>query len=153
MTVSFEPQDPHFEQRVRDSFSRQRAMKTLGARLARVAPGEVDLELPFRDDLTQQHGFLHAGIVTTVLDSACGYAAFSLMATDRAVLSVEFKVNLLAPAKGDLLVARGRVKRPGRTLTVVTGDAVMVTSAGEEVIIATMVGTMMALENRPGLKS
>ncbi|MCH9647316.1 MAG: PaaI family thioesterase [Deltaproteobacteria bacterium] len=152
MTMSFEPRDPHFERRVRDSFSRQKAMETLGARVARVAAGEVDLELPFRDDLTQQHGFLHAGIVTTVLDSACGYAAFSLMAADQAVLSVEFKVNLLAPAKGDLLVARARVKRPGRTLTVVTGDAVMVTGE-EEVTIATMVGTMMALENRPGLVS
>ncbi len=150
--MSFEPRDPHFERRVRDSFSRQKAMETLGARVARVAAGEVDLELPFRDDLTQQHGFLHAGIVTTVLDSACGYAAFSLMAADQAVLSVEFKVNLLAPAKGDLLVARARVKRPGRTLTVVTGDAVMVTGE-EEVTIATMVGTMMALENRPGLVS
>jgi uncharacterized protein (TIGR00369 family) len=114
--VPFVPQDPDFEARVRRSFALQRVMETIGARLARVAPGEVDVELPFRDDLTQQNGFLHAGIVSTVLDSACGYAAFTLMPADAGVLSIEFKVNLLAPARGERVIARGRVVRsPSRT--------------------------------------
>src|SRR5688572_30901683 len=94
----FDARDPEFEPRVRASFARQRAMQTIGARIVRVEPGEVELELPFRDDLTQQHGFLHAGIVTALVDSACGYAALSLMDREAAVLSVEYKVNLLAPA-------------------------------------------------------
>ena len=102
------PRDPDFEQRVRTSFARQAAMATLGARLSRVEPGHVEIELPFRPDLTQQHGFLHAGVVTSVMDSACGYAAMSLMEPGAAVLSVEFKVNLLAPARGDLFRASGR---------------------------------------------
>src|SRR5882724_3925195 len=114
------PADPDFEARVRDSFARQRVMATLGARIIRVAAGEVDLELPFREDLTQQHGFLHAGIVTTLVDSACGYAALSLMDRESAVLSVEYKVNLLAPAVGDRMRAVGRVIKPGRTLLVCT---------------------------------
>lgn len=142
--------DGGYEERVRESFARQRAMETLGAVLTRVQPGEVEIEMPFRDDLTQQHGFLHAGVVTTVLDSACGYAAFSLMPADAAVLSVEFKVNLLAPAEGERLVARGRVVRPGRTVTVCSGDAVMV-KEGRETVVATLLGTMMSLRDRPGL--
>ena len=92
----------------------------IGARLVRVEPGEVELDLPFRDDLTQQHGFLHAGIVTALVDSACGYAALSLMDAAAAVLSVEYKVNLLAPAKGDRMRAIGRVVKPGRTLLICT---------------------------------
>ena len=101
--------DPNFEQRVRASFERQAAMATLGATLTRVSPGEVVLELAFRPELTQQHGFLHAGIVTSVMDSACGYAALSLMDAGAAVLTVEFKVNLLAPAQGARFRATGRV--------------------------------------------
>jgi uncharacterized protein (TIGR00369 family) len=131
-----QPQDPGFEARVRASFQRQQVMATLGARLTRVAPGETDVELPFRSDLTQQHGFLHAGIVTTILDSACGYAAFSLMPADAAVLSIEFKTNLLAPARGELLVARARVVRAGRTITVCQADGVMM-DGGREVHVAT----------------
>jgi uncharacterized protein (TIGR00369 family) len=125
-------------------------METLGASLLRVAPGEVDVEMPYRVDFTQQHGFLHAGIVTTVLDSACGYAAFSLMPADAAVLSIEFKVNLLAPARGERLIARGRVTRAGRTVTVCTGDAFMI-EEGRERHVATMLATMMTLRDRPGV--
>jgi|SRR6185503_9390890 len=142
------PADPDFEARVRESFSRQRAMATLGVRIARVAPGEVDLELGYRADLTQQHGYLHAGIVTTVLDSACGYAAFTLMPADATVLSVEFKTNLLAPAEGETLLARGRVLKAGRTLTVCEASGVML-SGGREKAVAHMVGTMMALAGKP----
>src|SRR5262249_42287659 len=120
--TTFQPQDPDFEARVRASYARQQVMTTIGANLVAVAPGAVAMELPFRSDLTQQHGFLHAGIVTTIADSACGYAAFSLMPAKAAVLTVEYKVNLLAPAKGERLIARGRVLKPGRTLTVCAGD-------------------------------
>jgi uncharacterized protein (TIGR00369 family) len=148
--VGFQPQDPGYEGRVRASFARQRAMDTLGARLVRVAPGEVEIELPFREDLTQQHGFLHAGIVTAVLDSACGYAAFTLMPADAAVLSIEFKTNLLSPARGELLVAAARVVRAGRTVTVCQADARM-RDGGREKHVATMLGTMMTLQNREGL--
>src|SRR5689334_3162536 len=112
------PRDPDFAQRVRESFGRQAAMATLGATLVQVEPGEVVLELPFRPDLTQQHGFLHAGVLTSVMDSACSYAALTLMEPGAAVLSVEFKVNLLAPARGDRFRAIGRVLRAGRTVTV-----------------------------------
>jgi uncharacterized protein (TIGR00369 family) len=139
-----------FEQRVRDSFARQRAMATLGARLLRVAPGEVEIELPYREDLTQQHGYLHAGIVTTVLDSAAGYAAFTLMPADAGVVSVEFKTHLLAPATGERLVARARVVRAGRTVTVCQADGFMV-DAGEERHVAMLVGTMMTLRGRDGM--
>jgi len=146
--MAFEPVDPQFEARVRESFSRQRIMQTLGARLARVAPGEVDIELPYRADLTQQHGYLHAGIVTTVLDSACGYAAFSLMPADASVLSVEFKTNLLAPAEGELLVARGRVIRAGRSITVCEADGMM-RQGSREKQVAVMLATIMTLAGKP----
>jgi uncharacterized protein (TIGR00369 family) len=146
----FEPRDPAFEARVRASFERQRAMHTIGARLIRVEPGEVELALPFREDLTQQHGFLHAGIVTAIVDSACGYAALSLMEPGVAVLSVEFKVNLLAPAAGERMRAVGRVIRSGRTLMVCTGDAIAVTG-GTESVVAALQGTMMAVRGRPDL--
>jgi uncharacterized protein (TIGR00369 family) len=114
----FQPRDPDFERRVRDSFTRQRVMSTLGATLTRVEPGLVEITLPFRDDLTQQHGYLHAGIIGTIADSAGGYAGFTLMPPGSTVLSVEYRVHLLAPARGDTFVARGRVVRSGRTLTV-----------------------------------
>lgn len=119
--MSSSPLDPQFEARVRASFARQRAMDTIGATLARVEPGLVEVELPYRVDLTQQHGFMHAGIVATILDSACGYAAFSLMAADVAVLTIEYKINLLRPAQGDRFVARGLVVRAGQTITVCSG--------------------------------
>jgi uncharacterized protein (TIGR00369 family) len=142
--------DPGFEQRVRTSFARQAAMRILDVSIDRVAPGEVDLVLPFRSDLTQQHGYLHAGIVTAVIDSACGYAALSLMEPGTAVLSVEFKVQLLAPARGESFRALGRVVRSGRTLTVVMGELRSVAPDGAEVI-ALMTGTMMTMRDRPEL--
>jgi uncharacterized protein (TIGR00369 family) len=116
--MSFVAQDPEFESRVRASFARQAFMSTLGARLARVAPGEVDIELPVAEGLTQQHGSVHAGAVTSVLDSAAGYAAFSLMPAEAAVVSVEFKVNLLEPARGQRILALGRVLRGPHALHV-----------------------------------
>jgi uncharacterized protein (TIGR00369 family) len=134
--------DPDFERRVREGFAAQAAMRTIGAVLTRVAPGEVDVELPYRDDLTQQNGFLHAGIVTAVVDTACGFAALTLMAPGHDVLSVEFKVNLLAPAAGERFIARGRVLKPGRTLTVCTGDLHAVSADGEK-LVATMTATMI----------
>ncbi len=136
--------------RVYASFERQTVMATFGARLTHIAAGEVTIELPFRDDLTQQHGFLHAGVVTTVVDSACGYAALSLMPEDAAVLSVEYKVNFLAPATGQYFRAHGRVIKAGQTLTVCTGDVIAVD--GEKTkLVATMQATMMTLRNRNGL--
>ena len=139
------PQDPAFESRIRDSFAQQSVMRLIGASLGEVLPGSVEIRLPFRNDLTQQNGYLHAGIVTTILDSSCGYAAYTLMAAASSVLAVEFKVNLLAPAKGDEIVARGSVKRAGRTLTVCTADAFAVAD-GEERICATMLATMICLQ-------
>lgn len=144
------PRDPDFEARVRESYAKQTVMATIGARLARVAPGEVDVELPFRADLTQQHGFLHAGIVATVLDSACGYAAFTLMPADAGVLSIEFKVNLLAPAEGERIIARARVVRAGRTISVCQADAFAV-RGGEERLVTTMTATMMTVTGRAGV--
>lgn len=135
---------PDLDTRVRASFELQRVMATLGARMTHVAPGEVDIELPFRDDLTQQDGFIHAGIVTTVVDSACGYAAYTLMPEGARVLSVELKVNLLAPAEGDSILARGRVFRAGRTLTVCQGEGIARGSFGER-SVALMQATMMCL--------
>jgi uncharacterized protein (TIGR00369 family) len=125
-------------------------MATIGARLVRVEPGEVELELPFREDLTQQHGFLHAGIVTTLVDSACGYAALSVMDAESAVLSVEYKVNLLAPAVGERMRAVGRVIKPGRTLVVCTGEVVAV-DGQKESVVTVMQATMMAVRGRPDL--
>src|SRR4051812_50110570 len=115
------PRDPNFDQRVRASFAKQKFMETLGCRLAHVGPGEVHIALTFREDLTQQHGFLHAGVVTTAMDSACGYAALSLMEPGVAVLAVEFKVNLMAPAAGTEFFSVGKGGRAGKTLTLCRG--------------------------------
>jgi uncharacterized protein (TIGR00369 family) len=150
MEIAFKPEDPYFEERARASFDGQRVMHTIGARLVSVRPGESEIELPFRADLTQQHGFLHAGAMTTIVDTACGYAALTLMPPGAAVLSVEFKVNLMAPGKGDGVVARGRVLRPGRTLTTCAGD-VFAVSGGDEKLVVTMLATMMTVQERPGL--
>ena len=149
-SMSQTAQDPQFGQRVRASFERQALMATLGATLARVAPGEVVIELPFRLEFTQQHGFLHAGIVTTLVDSACGYAALSLMDRESAVLSVEYKVNLLAPAVGERMRAVGRVIKPGRTLLVCSGEVIAV-AEGKESVVTLMQATMMAVRGRPEL--
>jgi uncharacterized protein (TIGR00369 family) len=139
--------DREFERRVRESFASQRVMETIGARLARVEPGEVEIELAYDQRLTQQTGFLHAGVVTAVLDSACGYAAYSLMEPGSEVLSIEFKVNLLAPAVGEKLVARASVVRAGRTITVCRAEGWMVRDGGE-VQVAMMSGTMMQVRGR-----
>ncbi|MBV9958740.1 MAG: PaaI family thioesterase [Acidobacteria bacterium] len=136
------PTDPEFERRVRDSFARQLVMSTLGASLSRVEAGAVDIELPFRGDLTQQDGFIHAAIVTTIADSACGYAAYTLMPAGSSVLSVEFKVNLLRPAAGELFVAEARVVKSGGTLTVVRADVYARTGL-EAKLVATMLATMI----------
>jgi uncharacterized protein (TIGR00369 family) len=122
-------------------------MSTIGARVTHVAPGEVDVELPFRDDLSQQHGFLHAGVVAAIVDSACGYAALTLMPPDTAVLTSEYKINLLSPAAGDAIIARGRVLKAGRTLVVTRGDAFAL-KEGEEKLVATMLATMMTVRKR-----
>ena len=142
--------DPDFEARVRASFDKQLFMATLGARLEHIAPGEVRITVSHRPDLTQQHGFLHAGAVTSVVDSACGYAALTLMEPGAAVLSVEFKVNLLAPAAGKEFIAIGKVVRAGRTITVVSGELVSLDD-GRETVVAILQGTMMAVRDRAGL--
>ena len=135
---------PGFESKVRESFARQQFMATVGAEIAHVAPGEVDIQLRPDPRLTQQHGFLHAGVVIAAVDSACGYAALTLMQEAAEVLTVELKVNLLAPATGESLVARGRVLRSGRTLTVCSGEAVALAD-GAETTVATLLTTMMAV--------
>jgi uncharacterized protein (TIGR00369 family) len=142
--MTFEPSNPSFATEVRDSFARQAVMTTIGAELVSVAPGAVQISLPYRSDLTQQNGYLHAGIVTTIADSACGYAAYTLMPPNSAVLSVEFKVNLLRPAKGEEFLVIAEVLKPGRTLTVVRAD-VFANPKSERVLVATMLGTMMCL--------
>ena len=146
----FVPQDDDYERRVRESFLKQKLMRTIGANLTSVLAGEVEIALPYRDDLTQQHGFIHAGVVATLADTACGYAAYSLMAPDAAVLTVEYKINLLSPALGDSLLARGKVTKAGRTLTVCSGD-VFALKDGERKLVATMLTTMMSIRDREGL--
>jgi uncharacterized protein (TIGR00369 family) len=149
--MNLSPSDSEFSARVRESFARQKIMRTIGATLTSVEPGAVEIVLPFRSDLTQQHGFLHAGIVATILDSACGYAAFSLMPANYAVLTVEYKINLLASATGLQITAKTRVKRAGRTLTVCAGDA-LARENGEDRLIASMMATIMAIPERADLR-
>src|SRR3990167_93734 len=150
-TPRLEPRDPQFAQRVRESFVRQGAMHTLGARLALLEPGAVDIELDWSQALTQQHGFLHAGMVSTALDSACGFFAFTLMPEDAAVLTIEFKINLLAPAQGESFRMEGRVLKPGRTITVCEGRAYALAS-GHEKLVATMGCTLMTVTGRQEIK-
>jgi uncharacterized protein (TIGR00369 family) len=140
-------QDPNFRDRVRASFARQRVMATLGIELVHLDAGEVHLAMPPNPDYTQQHGFVHAGIITTALDSACGYAAFTLMPAEAAVLTVEFKTSLLAPAKGDRFLFRARVVKPGRTLTFCEAQALALEGTKEK-LVATMTGTLMAITGR-----
>jgi uncharacterized protein (TIGR00369 family) len=137
--------NPDFEAVVRGSFACQGLMAHLGARLAHVEPGHVAIEVPYRSELTQQQGIFHGGVTTTIADSACGYSALTLMAAGCEVLTVEFKINLLAPAQGERLIARGRVVKPGRTLTVCHGDVYAV-SHEQETHCATMVATMMRID-------
>jgi uncharacterized protein (TIGR00369 family) len=143
--------DPQFAQRVRQSFERQAAMRTLGATLVSVEPGHVVLQMAHRDELTQQHGFVHAGMLAAALDTACGYAAFSLMPADAAVLTIEFKINLLAPARGPEFRFEGRVAKPGRTISVVDGRALQFDEHGKEKLVATMSATVMTVRERDGI--
>ncbi len=147
MSVRFEPSGD-FDARVRASFERQQIMKTMGAELTRVNAGEVEIEMPYRPELTQQHGFLHAGIISTALDSACGYAAYSLMPVDAAVLTIEFKVNLLSPGRGERFLFRGSVTKPGRTIIVADGQAYAYNADSNPKLIATMTATIMVVSGR-----
>lgn len=140
-----QPTNPAFADEVRQSFAKQSIMRLIGGELTRVEPGVVEITLPYRADLTQQDGFVHAGIVATIADSACGYAAYSLMPPESEVLAVEFKVNLLRPAKGEKFVARAEVIKPGRTLTVVRADVFATSGDEDRQLVATMQGTMMRL--------
>ena len=142
--------DPEFADRVRASFERQAMMQTIGAQLTEVVAGRVVIELDWAQALTQQHGFLHAGVVGTALDSACGYAGFSLMAAEAAVLTIEYKLNLLAPARGQRFRMEGQVVKPGRTVTVTEGRA-WAREGGSEKLIATMSCTLMAVVGRDGI--
>ena len=137
-------------QRVRESFVLQGAMTTLGAQLTHVAPGEVDISFVWAAALTQQHGFIHAGMLSTALDSACGYAGFSLMPADAGVLTIEFKINLLAPARGQRFRCEGRVLKPGRTIVVAEGRAYAIND-GQEKLCATMQCTLMAVQGRESI--
>lgn len=143
--MTLKPLDPDFESRVRASFATQSIMTTIGARIIRVAVGEVDIELPFRADLRQQNGYIHAGVIATILDSACGYAAYTLIPAAANMLTVEFKINLLRPAVGKKFVARGRVTKPGKTLSFCNGEVVAMSDDGEKVV-ATMSSTLMTIE-------
>lgn len=145
------PQDPAFAERVRASFGKQGAMHTIGATLGEIAPGRVVIELPWQQALTQQHGFLHAGMVATALDSACGYAAATLMPADAGVLTIEYKINLLAPAQGTRFRMEGAVVKPGRTITVAEGRAYAL-HEGREKLIATMGATLMTITGRENIK-
>ena len=138
------PPDLEYESRIRSSFAQQGVMKTIGAHLAQVSPGEVRIELPWSKAITQQHGFVHAGILSTIADNACGYAAYTLMPADSEVLGVENKINFLAPAKGERFLSIGRVVKAGRTLAVCSGE-VWAYSNGEKTLVAVMQTTMMAL--------
>ncbi|HEX4943126.1 MAG TPA: PaaI family thioesterase [Usitatibacteraceae bacterium] len=148
---AFEPADLAYERRTRESFDRQGAMAHLGARLGRVEPGFVEIELAFRPELSQQHGFFHAGIVATIADSAAGYAAYTLFPAQAGVLTVEFKVNLMAPADGERIVAAGHVIRSGRTITVAQFD-VHVEKAGRRTHCATGLQTIMRIVGRTGVQ-
>jgi uncharacterized protein (TIGR00369 family) len=151
MNQASQPLNSSFAAEIKESFALQSVMSLIGAELSMVAPGVVEITLPYRSDLAQQHGYLHAGMVTTIADSACGYAAYSLMPADSEVLSVEFKVNLLRPAKGEKFLAHGEVIKSGKTLTVVRADVFGIAAMGERELVATMLGTMICLRKKSGL--
>jgi len=144
----YETSNPAYVQRVQESFERQKIMELLGARLARVAPGECAIELAYRPELTQQHGYFHGGIIGTIADSAGGYAALSLMPHDASVLTVEYKMNLLAPGDGEILIARGQVLKAGRTLVVAQVN-VVVNKGGRETLCATVLQTLITMHGKP----
>jgi uncharacterized protein (TIGR00369 family) len=144
----FEAQDPEFARRVQQSFARQGLMKHLGAKMVFVELGGVEIRVPFRLELTQQHDYFHAGVSGAIADSACGYAAYTLMTADSSVLTVEYKMNLLAPADGEELIARARVVRSGKTLKICAAD-VFVRKGGAESHCATMLSTVMCMAGKP----
>lgn len=143
----FTPQHPDFASVVQAEFEKQAFMKLIGAKLEKVAPGEVEIRLPFREELTQQNGYLHAGVVTTIVDNACGFAALTLMPAGATVLSVEFKVNLLSPAMGTDFIARGAVIKPGKTITVCSGEVYSL-GGHEPKLVSSMSATMYTLQTR-----
>jgi uncharacterized protein (TIGR00369 family) len=145
---NFEAQDPYYVRRIEESFVRQGFMKHLGAKLVSVEPGGVEIRVPFRGELTQQHNYFHAGVTGAIADSACGYAAYTLMPADSSVLTVEYKMNLLAPADGFELIARARVVRSGKTLKICSAD-VFVRRDGSENHCATMLSTVMCMAGKP----
>ncbi|AIJ44691.1 MULTISPECIES: PaaI family thioesterase [Comamonas] len=151
MSAAGSTESRDFVDRVRQSFAKQGAMATIGAELTLVEPGAVDICLDWAAGLTQQHGFLHAGMLSTALDSACGYAGLTLMPMDAAVLTIEFKINLLAPAKGQRFRMEGRVIKPGRTITVSEGKAFAI-DQGKEKLVATMSCTLMCVQQREGIQ-
>lgn len=146
--ASFAAKDPDYAARVRSSFERQGIMAHLGATLAEVAPGYCEIHLPYAPELSQQHGYYHGGVVGTIADSAAGYAGYSLMPADSSVLTVEYKLNLMSPAEGEVLVARGQVIKPGRTLIITRAD-VSVTRDGEDKLCATLLQTLMCMKDFP----
>jgi uncharacterized protein (TIGR00369 family) len=143
----FEPKNPNYRDAATATFAAQQAMRTLGISLARLEPGEVDLVMDYSTNFTQQNGFVHAGIITAGLDGACGIAAFTLMPPGADILTVEFKTNLLAPARGERFIFRGRVIKPGRTLTYCEARA-FTEQDDRESLVATMTGTLMAMMPR-----
>jgi uncharacterized protein (TIGR00369 family) len=144
---SFTPANPDYAARVRSSFDRQGAMRLIGARLAELQPGYCAIELPYRNELTQQHGYIHAGIVSAIADSAGGYAGFTLFPADASVLTVEYKLNLLAPAKGERLIAEAEVVKPGRTLVITRGE-VHAEVGGKRSLCAVMQQTLIVLSGK-----
>lgn len=147
------PPDPLLEARIRASFDRQPAMTTIGARLVRVAAGEVEIEMPFSAHITQQHGFIHGGILGTALDSACGFASLTLMSAESGILTIEYKLNLLAPGRGERFRFIGRVRKAGRTITLADADAIAIEASGRERLIATMTATEMTITGRDDVRS
>ena len=145
--ANFMPAFADYESRVRSSFEQQGIMKTIGATLTRVTPGEVHIDLPFSQAVTQQHGYIHAGIITTVVDTACGYSANTLMPAHSEVLTIEYKVNFLAPAKGEKIVGIGKVVRASRSITVCSGE-VWAFHNGQEQLVAVMQTTMMTMKGK-----
>ena len=143
--MAYPVSNPRFAEDIEQSFGRQLIMELIGARLMVLEPGIVEISVPYRSDLTQQHGYLHAGIVTTIADSAAGYAAYSLMPAGAEVLSVEFKVNLLRPAQGKSFLAHAEVIKPGRTLTVAGADVFGISDSDKQELIATMLATLICL--------
>ena len=143
---------PDFSGRIARSFGKQAAMRLIGAELTRIEHGTVEIELPFDEKLTQQHGFLHAGVISAVLDTACGYAAYSVIDADAAILTIEFKVNLMSPGRGERFLFRGEVTKPGSTIIVSDGRGYAIRADGPAKLIASMTGTMMVVRGREGIE-